>query len=422
MSHPLARITAGPVDAPTLVLLHGITASALSQTDAIDHWTALGYRVVAVDARGHGLSPRWAPQELERAGEVLVDDAVAVLEDLLVQDRGRRALGLPATDPPVVIGHSMGAATAMVVAARRPELLVLDEPTAGLDPSAVDAALGLVERLMTELDATLLVITHDPAVAARLTSRVVEMRYGRLTNGVPAREVVTADRPGASRDGRTRGDAEPVLCVRSLTAGAPGLADPPVTGLDLDVLEGEAVALTGPSGSGKSTVARTLVGLWPRRDGEVTVAGMALPAKLDDWPRSARGTIGWVPQDPATSVNPAWSLGRSLARARTRAVRLGGAGTGVKEAAELVGLPPGWETRRPRQLSGGQLQRFAIARVLVSGARLLVLDEVTSSLDATTRDAICEVLAEVRKRIPMLVITHDPAVIARCDREIRLND
>ena len=167
---------------------------------------------------------------------------------------------------------------------------------------------------------------------------------------------------------------------------------------------------------------RTLVGLWPRRDGEVSLAGTALPARLDDWPHSARGTIGWVPQDPATSVNPAWSLGRSLARAHARAVRLSGAGTGVEEAAELVGLPPGWETRHPRQLSGGQLQRFAIARVLVSGARLLVLDEVTSNLDATTRDAICEVMAEVRKRIPMLVITHDPAVITHCDREVRLND
>ena len=78
----LARIVVGPDDAPALVLLHGITSSALSQADAIGHWAARGYRVVAVDARGHGLSPRWTPAELERAGQVLVNDVVAVLEDL----------------------------------------------------------------------------------------------------------------------------------------------------------------------------------------------------------------------------------------------------------------------------------------------------------------------------------------------------
>mgnify|MGYP001678447142 FL=1 len=127
----LARIVVGPDDAPALVLLHGITSSALSQADAIDHWAARGYRVVAVDARGHGLSPRWTPAELERAGQVLVDDVVAVLEDLDVERRGRAALGLGAPPPPVLIGHSMGAATAMVVGARRPgfvRALVLIDP------------------------------------------------------------------------------------------------------------------------------------------------------------------------------------------------------------------------------------------------------------------------------------------------------
>ena len=86
---PLARIVRGPDGAPTLVLLHGITGSAVSLAEAIDHWVARGYRVVAVDARGHGLSPRWTQARLERAGEVLVEDLIAVLEDLEAASRGR---------------------------------------------------------------------------------------------------------------------------------------------------------------------------------------------------------------------------------------------------------------------------------------------------------------------------------------------
>ena len=78
----LARITIGPPTAPTLVLLHGITGSAVSQAEAIEHWAARGYRVIAVDARGHGLSPRWSAEQLHRAGQVLIDDVVEVLHEL----------------------------------------------------------------------------------------------------------------------------------------------------------------------------------------------------------------------------------------------------------------------------------------------------------------------------------------------------
>ncbi|WP_309322480.1 alpha/beta hydrolase, partial [Actinomyces stomatis] len=127
----LARIVTGPDGAPTLVLLHGITGSAVSLAEAIDHWADRGYRVVAVDARGHGLSPRWTQAQLERAGEVLVEDLIAVLEDLEAASRGRDALGLSTSPAPVVIGHSMGAATAMVAAGRRPDLVsgvVLEDP------------------------------------------------------------------------------------------------------------------------------------------------------------------------------------------------------------------------------------------------------------------------------------------------------
>lgn len=119
----LTSIQAGPVGAPQLVLLHGITSSAAANWPSIAHWSQRGWRVIALDARGHGLSPRWQPQQLLRAGQQLVDDVVEVLEYL----QATPAAGLK----PILIGHSMGAATAAVVAAQRPDLvsaLVLEDP------------------------------------------------------------------------------------------------------------------------------------------------------------------------------------------------------------------------------------------------------------------------------------------------------
>ena len=143
--------------APQLVLLHGITSSAAANWPSIVHWSQRGWRVIALDARGHGLSPRWQPQQLLRAVQQLVDDVVEVLEYLPTPASTQNAaptarpsapndqsgLGTAsetsaASEPtpaagfkPILIGHSMGAATAAVVASQRPDLvsaLVLEDP------------------------------------------------------------------------------------------------------------------------------------------------------------------------------------------------------------------------------------------------------------------------------------------------------
>lgn len=191
--------------------------------------------------------------------------------------------------------------------------------------------------------------------------------------------------------------------------------------VDLDVAEGEFVAVLGPSGSGKSTLLALMAGLDRPSSGRVVVAGERIDRLSED--RLAlmrRHTIGFVFQSFQLLGNftarenimlPMELLGRS--DARSRADRL----------LESVGLADRGH-HYPSQLSGGEQQRVALARAFAPKPALLLADEPTGNLDGATGRVVLDLLTEMRasEGATLVLVTHDPAVAALADRRIHLRD
>jgi putative ABC transport system ATP-binding protein len=192
-------------------------------------------------------------------------------------------------------------------------------------------------------------------------------------------------------------------------------------GIDLDVRRGETASVVGPSGSGKSTMMMVMAGLERPSGGRVTVAGTDLgPLSEDALALFRRERIGIVFQ--------AFHLIPTMTALENVAVPLELAGhrdAFARAEAELdaVGLAHRL-THYPGQLSGGEQQRVALARAFVIAPDLLLADEPTGNLDGETGRQVIELMFELsaRRGTTLLLITHDPALAARCARQIRLAD
>src|SRR5918998_109437 len=186
-------------------------------------------------------------------------------------------------------------------------------------------------------------------------------------------------------------------------------------GIDLQVSKGESVALLGPSGSGKSSLMAVLSGLERATSGSIRIAGADFTALDEDGlARARRGRIGIVLQ--------AFHLLPTMTAHENVAVPLELAGEGdafTIAAAELQAVGLGHRlTHYPAQLSGGEQQRVAIARAIAPRPPLIFADEPTGNLDAATGETIMEVLFRRRAETgaTLLVIAHDEALAARCER------
>ncbi|MFK0007545.1 ABC transporter ATP-binding protein [Paenarthrobacter sp. NPDC090520] len=326
----------------------------------------------------------------------------------------------------------------------RPSLIVADEPTSALDVTVQKLILDMLTELRRELDISLLLITHDLAIAAERADSLVVLKDGAVQESGPSREIfaapateyarnLQADVPALhpdryrnqrlTHDGGSRTDASgspagpAQIDVRGVTkrfhAGGKGIVA--VDGVSFSVERGRTHALVGESGSGKTTAVRLLLGLEQPDGGEIAVAGQSTSGRSRTEVREIRRHLQLVYQNPFTSLDPTWKVSRIVQEPLeqfglgTKAERV----QRVREALEAVGLPASVASRRPANLSGGQRQRVAIARALVVRPDVVVLDEPTSALDVSVQAGILELLAQLQRDLGLtyLFVSHDLALV-----------
>ncbi len=195
-----------------------------------------------------------------------------------------------------------------------------------------------------------------------------------------------------------------------------------VEGVDLDVAQGEVLAVVGESGSGKSTLARCILRLIEPTAGRVVFDGEDVTAIRGRRLSGFRQRVQPVFQDPFSSLDPRWTVGRSVREAldahaigteHERDVR-------VADLLDRVGLSPELAARRPHELSGGQRQRVGIAAALAPSPALIVADEPVSALDVSVQAQVLNLLAELQRdlQLAILFVAHDLSVVEHISHRV----
>ena len=217
----------------------------------------------------------------------------------------------------------------------------------------------------------------------------------------------------------------PVLEVRQLRVGFSRRRSPTFWALDdvsLSIAAGRTMGLVGESGSGKSTLARAILGLAPVDAGRIELLGRDITHLKPAQRRQVGQDLQSVFQDPNSSLNPSFTVRRSLgeplrAQGERNRSRIQ---TRISEMLHEVGLDPATARRLPRQFSGGQRQRICIARALMTSPQVVIADEAVSALDLSVQAQILNLLADLQQqhRVSYLFISHDMSVIRHACHDV----
>lgn len=472
-----------------------------------DILTAGRKELAALRGRDIAYVPQDAPSALNpsmRAGEIVAEMLRIHAPERYGPQSIARAMGLvdlPADAaflrryPHQLSGGQQQRLAIAAAMAAEPRVLVLDEPTTGLDMITQRRILDEVGRLRARTGVAVLVISHDLEVVEQLCDTTLVLYAGRVVEQGPtaallkepahpytqgligavarpgvrlrsmhgsappptrrkggclfaprcpqAREACRVENPAPQKAGpdhwvrcpyhaeaavadpapvqAREGDAVsamPVLDISGLTVAYRGqrvLKD-----VSLKIHRGERVALLGQSGSGKTTLGRCVAGLVDREAGDIRLNGALLSSGLSQRTRDQLRAVQMVLQNPYVSFNPQFTIGATL----RRAMRMLGkpdstSRSQLRELLDRVRLPHEAADAYPGQLSGGELQRAAIAQALACDPDLIICDEATSALDVSVQAVVIELLRDLTEQegVSLLVISHDLGVVGSiCDR------
>lgn len=389
-----------------------------------------------------GLERFWAshvmllPQEPQTA----LDPTMRVGRQILPAGVGRgpdERRAFAAVDLPPDIGAaypfalSGGMAQRVLVASAllgRSPVIIADEPTTGLDPARQQQALGLMRTVLADGRA-LLAVTHDIDLVRALGGRIMVLHEGRIVEEGETRAVLASPchpytRAWIAADPSTWRACPRCHALDALPLAAHGLTfghrrnAPLARGLDLHLPRGSVLAVTGPSGCGKSTLGDVLLGLRPPFAGEVLWAGSD-PYRGRGTLRRLRPKYQKLHQDPATAFLAERPIGRQLADLAEVAPGLV-LERDLPPVLDQLKLRPALLSRRPGDVSGGEAQRLALARLLLMKPDVIVADEPTSRLDPLVQQETVGLLRRLvdETGLSLVLIGHHRALLAATADEI----
>ena len=324
------------------------------------------------------------------------------------------------------------------ILAMGPGLLLLDEPTANLDPSGVAEVRAAVEKVVERTGATVVVVEHRVDVWASLVDRVIVVADGAITADGPLDEVleqqgdalrergiwlpgddVAAEVGPAPEVPPASSDATPIARVTDLTIGYDAAA-PVRSGINLTIERGVSTCIVGANGAGKSTFALTLAGLLPPLEGTVEVeTSDGTAGDPHEWSsKQLLGRMSMVFQEPeyqflAATVAEELAIGPRAAGMTDEEIA-----PLVDEHLEALGLTK-LARANPMTLSGGEKRRLSVATALISAPELLILDEPTFGQDRGTWLGLVRLLrAALERGVTLVSITHDPAFVAAMGQRV----